>query len=803
VADNTGDQFENNLSKLTEQVNKLATALGSVTKDSTDALTQMKKQIQFCTDELKNMEKATGGNNNSLSGLRTQITQVTQKFNEIIDSESDNGKTLGKLAAEARDTGEKIGNLLKTDQTMLKNTEDIVKNGAATNNIMKGNTQALIEAARKKKAGGKSGAEHLNTQKEDDGGNEKERREKKEGGIGKFLLGLPSMLVTTLVAITGFLFAFVKGAAQSYINFFKQMFQGIKSAAQLFIDGFAIIAYIGKSITNFALRFVGGIFTSVGALFKPVLDFLTKKIKSISAHFADFNETVIGKLASKIVKLAKGIGNFFEFIGKSIAKPFISLGQNLGKIFGPIGIKFFKFFEGLDNFVQFASKPLAGLGTKFTGFYYNIATYIEGIFTKVKGVFSLFGEVTGLSGLFKGAEKGITSFSKVFEIAGKMGAKFVGLIPLISVIPTIIETIVSAFGKFNTEGFKGVFKSIIVGLLKGIASFFTLGLSDLVLDFDKMYETISKPLDGVFDQVMGIVKIFGDVFGWIIDTLVQVYNGFLKPLVMSLWENALKPLMGALGALGDFLVKVVSLVLKLLTPVFSIVKFIFKMIFEVVKVIWDWVIWPIMKTLLPVFQVVFSVIGYLFDAMKEGFGYMSEALDLAMEGIDPFIAGITKFFDDATTSFDYLGQLVNDLLLEPVNDVLTNILGGVMSMWDAIRPYLEKIGSWLGIDVGPAPSNRGMMGIQSAAVANPAISKSESGLSPSAAMSSPSSAATSPNQIRSAAGAGGAANATVMVTNAPTTNNVVNGGGGGSSAPIILSPTPVRHADSTRAMIAC
>ena len=227
------------------------------------------------------------------------------------------------------------------------------------------------------------------------------------------------------------------------------------------------------------------------------------------------------------------------------------------------------------------------------------------------------------------------------------------------------------------------------------------------------------------------------------------------------------------------------------------------MLFRSVKVIWDWVIWPIMKTLLPVFQVVFSVIGYLFDAMKEGFGYMSEALDLAMEGIDPFIEGITKFFDDATTSFDYLGQLVNDLLLEPVNDVLTNILGGVMSMWDAIRPYLEKIGSWLGIDVGPAPSNRGMMGIQSAAVANPAISKSESGLSPSAAMSSPSSAATSPNQIRSAAGAGGAANATVMVTNAPTTNNVVNGGGGGSSAPIILSPTPVRHADSTRAMIAC
>jgi len=795
VADNTGDQFENNLSKLTEQVNKLATALGSVTKDSTDALTQMKKQIQFCTDELKNMEKATGGNNNSLSGLRTQITQVTQKFNEIIDSESDNGKTLGKLAAEANDTGKKSGNLLKTDQTMLKYTEDIVKNGAATNNIMKGNTQALIEAAREKKAGGKSGAEHLNTKKAGDHDSRRKKEEKEKGGIGKFLLGLPTMLVM----IAGVLFGFVKGAAQLYINFFTQMFQGIKSGVQLFIDG---LVYVGKSIKNFGQRFVDGIFTSEGALFRPLIDALKSGMKTIDNFmgFTDFYNIVIKTLSSKIVNFAKETVDLFSFIGRSIAKPFISFGKDLGEIFGPIGRKLIGFFKELDSFVQFASKPLAGLGTKISNMFSGIGRLFGGGAAAVEGAevgvgffaktFSRIGEF--FSGKF------LATFEKAFVFGEKLAAK----IPFLSLIPTVIDTVVSAFKKFDTEGMKGVFKSIIVGLLKGLAAFFTFGLSDLALDFDKMYETISKPLDGVFDQVMGIVKIFGDVFGWIIDTLVQVYNGFLKPLVMSLWENALKPLMGALGALGDFLVKVVSLVLKLLTPVFSIVKFIFKMIFEVVKVIWDWVIWPIMKNLLPVFQVVFSVIGFLFDRMKLGFGYMSEALDLAMEGIDPFIEGITKFFDDATTSFDYLGQLVNDLL-QPVKDVFTNILGGVMSMWDAIRPYLEKIGSWLGIDVGPAPSNRGMMGIQSAAVANPAISKSESGLSPSAAMSSPSSAATSPNQIRSAAGAGGAANATVMVTNAPTTNNVVNGGGGGSSAPIILSPTPVRHADSTRAMIAC
>lgn len=56
MADNNEDQLSIDMAKLTEQVNKLITALGTVTKDSTDSLVQMKKQIQLCTTELINME---------------------------------------------------------------------------------------------------------------------------------------------------------------------------------------------------------------------------------------------------------------------------------------------------------------------------------------------------------------------------------------------------------------------------------------------------------------------------------------------------------------------------------------------------------------------------------------------------------------------------------------------------------------------------------------------------------------------------------------------------------------------------
>jgi phage-related protein len=780
MADNIGDQFNSDLSKLSEQVNKLVTALGSVTKDSTDSLNQMKKQIQLCTNELLNMETVSSGANDGLKSLRQQLNEATKKYNEMVAENTNNGKLLEKITEESNDTGEKIGELLRTEKNALEMTRGIYNNTSTTVELGKKDAEARAEEAREKKAGGKSGAEHLGRDMGDgkyDKEEEKERREKEEGGIGKFLLGLPTMLV----AIAGFLFAFVKGASQLYINFFKQMFQGIASGAQVFIDG---LAYVGKTITTFAQKFVSGIFTSEGALFKPLMDALKSGMKSIDNFigFTDFYNIVIKTLSLKIVNFAKETVDLFSFIGKSIAKPFVSFGKDIGQMGTFVFTKMRNFFMEIDSFVQFASKPLAGLGTKFTGFFKGIATYIGGIFTKVEGVFSLFGEVTGLSGLFRGAEKGITNFAKVFATAGKIGAKLVSLLPLISVIPTIIETIVSAFGKFDTEGFKGVFKSIIVGLLKGIASFFTLGLSDLVLDFDKMYETISKPLDGLFDQITGIVKIFGDVFGWIIDTLVQVYNGFLKPLVMSLWENALKPLMGVLGAVADVLVKVVSLVLKLLTPVFSIVKFIFKVIFEVVKVIFDLVIMPIMKTLLPVFQVVFSVIGFLFNTMKIGFEYMSEGFQYILDAIDPAIADITAFFDDATNAFDYLGQVVDEFM-QPVLDMFSSLAGMISEVWTTLVGKFKPLLSWLGIDMGTdTRSTRGM---------TPSVA--------SGAMAS--SAATSPAQMQSAAARGGSiANSTVMVTHAPTTNNVVNGGGGGG-APVVLSPNPVRHADPTRHMI--
>jgi hypothetical protein len=540
---------------------------------------------------------------------------------------------------------------------------------------------------------------------------------------------------------------------------------------------------MGASISGYAKQFATGMFGAEGGLFTPLINLIKSGMKSIDefAGFSKFYEIVVKGLTTKLVNFSKGVGNFFEFAGKGIAKPFISFGKTLGEIFGPIGNKFIQFFKGLDDFVQFASKPLAGLGTKISNMFSGIGRLFGGGAAAIEGAevgVGFFARTFSKIGKFFSGGKLLATFEKAFVFGEKLAAK----IPFLALIPTIIDTVVSAFKKFDTEGMKGVFKSIIVGLLKGLAAFFTFGLSDLAIDFEKLYTAISKPLDGFFDQVMGIVKIFGDMFNWIIDTLVQLWTGLLKPIIMSLWEDALKPIMEALGALADVAFKVVAIIFKLLTPVFAIIKFIFKVLFEIVKLIWDYVVWPILSILVPIFKVVFSIIGFLFNRMKLGFEYMSIGLEAVIEIIDPLLANITAFFDDATDAFDYLGQMVDEFM-KPIVDMFSSLGQMLSDVWSNIVGRFKPVLDFLDIDIGSTSSNSGMSS------------------SPSSAMSA-SAVASSPKEIKStASSAAGGSPVITQVTHAPTTNNVVSGGGGGGGSTVILSPTPVRHADSTRSMI--
>jgi len=895
MADNNEDQLSIDMAKLTEQVNKLITALGTVTKDSTDSLVQMKKQIQLCTTELLNMESVAGGNNTALNGLRGQVGEATKKFNEIMAGDNKNTKILTELSDAADDTGEKIGELLKNEKMGLGLTNDLNKNISAAVNQNKSTTQLVVEIIKNKNSVDNknipSSAPELNKKKyekptevntltpnaltglykqvseaanklksidienksinrlaeltaaamnaEDNIGglisiekaalqflqdinrniaalvtqnkiaaqlaaeaareakksgsgsatelgrdtSRSESRKDKSDGEGKGLLSLLTEIVssfgTSLVFVAGMLAGFVTGAVKVYRNLFMTIFDGLKAFTLR-------VSSMGASISGYAKKFANSMFGAESGLFTPLIDLLKSSMKSI-AKFMDFSDfyTIVIKegLIAKLVKFSQGIGDLFTVFGKLIAKPFISFGNTLGEMFGPIVKLFIKFVKGLDSFVQFVSSPLAGLGTKISNMFSGIGRLFGGGAAAIEGAevgVGFFAKTLSTIGEFFSGGKLLATFETAFAFGEKIASK----IPFLAIIPTAIDTIISAFKKFDTEGMKGVFKSIIVGLLKGLAAFFTFGLSDLAIDFEKLYTAISKPLDGFFDQVMGIVKIFGDVFGWIIDTLVQIWDGFLKPIIMSLWEDALKPIVGALGALADVAFKVVAIIFKLLTPVFAIIKFIFKVLFEVVKLIWDYVVWPILSILVPIFKVVFSVIGFLFDRMKIGFEYMSEGFQYILDAIDPAIADITAFFDDATGAFDYLGQVVDDFM-KPLVDMFGSLGKMLSDVWSDIVGKFKPVLDFLGIDIGSTSAKTGMSASTATAMSASAVTSS-------------------PTDMKSAAGsAGGGSPVITQVTHAPTTNNVVNGGGGGGGSTVILSPNPVRHADSTRFMIGC
>ncbi len=789
MADNIGDQFSNDLSKLSEQVNKLVTALGSVTKDSTDSLNQMKKQIQLCTSELLNMESVSGGANDGLKSLRQQLDEATKKYNAMVAENTNNGKLLEKIMEESNDTGEQIGELLRTEKNTLEYTRGIHSNSSAQVKLGEKEAEARAEDAREKKAGGKGGAEHLGR---DTGHGKHDKEGSKEkadhhGGAGEGSLlgifrGFRLGLLAVLGSIAGFLSTFVPGMIRSFLGLFTELYNGIRGGAKLFVNS---VFEIGGMFKKLGQGFFGK-----QSLFGELGSYLVGKLKTglspVFESFAEFRSTVGGALKTKIIGFASEVGSFFKFIGSSIAKPFISIGKDIAEMATFVGGKLLGFFREVDSFVQFATKPLSGITTRISGMFGNLGKSLGvvsggaeggiGILSRIGSFFQRIGK------FFIGGEQGIAAFSGAFQSAAKMGSKIASKIPFIALIPTIIDTIVSAFSKFQTEGLKGVFKSVIVGLLKGVAAFFTFGLSDLAIDFDKLFDALSKPLDGIFDQVMGMVKILQDVFGWIMGAVMQVWNDFLQPVIMSLWDNALKPIVGAIEALADVVFKVVAFIFKLLTPVFALLKFIFKIIFEVVKVIFDWVVMPILKVLAPIFKVVFSIIGWLFETMRIGFEYISIGFEAVMEFVQPLLDGITKFFDDGTDAFDYLGQMVSDFM-QPIVDMFSWLGGMISEVWTTLVGKFKPLLSWLGIDMGPdTRSTRGM---------TPSVA--------SGAMAS--SAAASPADIQSAATRGGAAaHSTVMVTHAPTTNNVVNGGGGGG-APVVLSPNPVRHADSTRHMI--
>ena len=436
-----------------------------------------------------------------------------------------------------------------------------------------------------------------------------------------------------------------------------------------------------------------------------------EELESVLDKFRTNNLTIKGIVSQGLVLKTKlsTLGQIVwrEYIGPAFA-------QGAGIFLGAMSTAVPKLIDNL----RIIFRPLASLLNKF-GAGSRIVSGISNFFNSLSG-FATSGQV------FTRTLNFITKFfgagsGRVFQTAFRLGAQIGKLIPFLAIIPTAIETVVSAFGMIMKGDFKGAFKSVIVGLLKGLAAFFTLGLSDLIFDFDRMFKSISAPLDNFFKLFEDLFTSISTVFSGVYHMVEGVMKDFILPISYSLFNDILRPLGDALGAIGDAVMSVVGVIINLVVvpfkPIILMLKILAKGVFEFLKFFYDYFLGPILKYVLgPVVMGILKVVGaiftgvkfffmgikWVFDKINDFFSFIFGIMD---SNTNEATSSISAIYDGIRWLFGFIGGIIKDGIIayvkfwwntfKKVLDVMLMIpkaiLGFLMPIWDAITQWWSDV----------------------------------------------------------------------------------------------------------------
>jgi hypothetical protein len=243
-----------------------------------------------------------------------------------------------------------------------------------------------------------------------------------------------------------------------------------------------------------------------------------KEKKSLADSLKDFNKSLGGSLDSffkfkdKFLS-PKGWNALWKDSLKTLRTGFGNIfAESTGLLFGTLSTALPKLIGNFEMIFKPITFVLSKMGVELEG--------VGSFFGKIANFFNETGpfmnKTLGFIEKLFGPEAG-TIFLEAFQVGAKIGE----VIPFLAVIPTAIETVVAAFEMLSKGDFKGAFKALITGTLKGVAAFFTFGLSDLIFDFDKMFKALSEPLDALFS----VFKDFFMGFKYIFDSIMVMVNG--------------------------------------------------------------------------------------------------------------------------------------------------------------------------------------------------------------------------------------------------------------------------------------
>lgn len=780
-------------------------------------LKKMKDTLDVVRKSHEELTKTTNGASQPVAELGKKLEQTVSQFDELSKKVTDLGSTVTESTASLKQVAETasataaatenkeaatgIGELLTNAKTAeeakanlgVTGTPPVVgTNPAETANDIKQteqNTERVADAVE-----GLVDQQQANNAKQ-----EEQAREAKNESAAK--AEIANQVNDELLKAAKELIQTQKGMREIYANALTA--PAMFAASSLFGGKQGLLGMGAKvgakdaSVSLLTKGIVGPLGALSGFLFTAVPMYM-KLFSSIGSTFMNLDRIAVSGLFA-VRKAFSGIpfiGGSIRWLGNQIyvAGSVLKGGLlNFGKfIVVEIPMLFIRPIKTMIDMVEAAFRfIIPQMFPWMTNIFMFVSNKITSLFTRVTSLFS-----GGSAGLLRTIMKSVEfifgeAALGVFKTAFRFGASIAKYIPFLSLIPTVIETIVSAFKKMETEGVGGVIKSIFVGLLKGVASFLTLGLSDFILDFEAMYEALSKPLDGIIKQLSGFFELFSEVFSWLGGTLSEIWTNYVKPIAMSIWDNALKPIFGILKKVGEIVAKLIGFVLILLTPIAAIVKFLFKVIFEVVKLLYDYVLKPLLDYLImPVFNAIMTVAGAIFGGIYEAFAAISDGLTWLNENTATLMDYITNFFDEIT-----------GLLDEAINYIKEGIIGWFDWFGDEEAPADERqaLATQNQIEMesqSPLREANKRLQLERTAEVEAESIRVREGIT-----MSPPPPMIMPFSERAAGGAAGGGSP-VIINNASTTNNNVSGGGGSSAIPVPLSPNPVHHLDPTRALVA-
>jgi archaellum component FlaC len=767
------------LTKTTKNVSDPLTKLGARLQDTNQKFEEMTKKASEFGINLENSLKGAAEaakekaeNQPSIGDLLNNAKTGTEVEAVLGTAPAVPGASPATPVAMTAQTAEAIKDAVQTTAT---NTGELVDKTEDAANAQKAAAAAAKEAADESKDASKAGTKATEdaTKQLANAVNELAKTQTGLKGIYNNALALPAALMARSSLLGGTRGLLGMGAAGA---------EKVSMPVSLLMGALGgITGFIATAIPMYktAILEIGKMFTlfskSVGPFVTSMLDVTTKFLRRFGvvgdglAFFVDGIRYLTNRIYSIGNTVVRLTGEVFLGIASRVGGKFLELTTFIGNSFKSLFPTFTRLFSSIGSSV---SNGFGRITSMFSGGGAGILKTI------MQSVEFIFGEAA----------------LGVFKTAFRFGASIAKYIPFLSVIPSVIETIVSAFKKMETEGVGGVIKSIFVGLLKGIAAFLTLGLSDFILDFEAMYDALSKPLDGIITQVSGFFEVFSDVFSWLGGTLYDLWNDTLKPIVGSLFENVLKPIFTVLKKVGEIVAKLVGFVLILLTPVLAILKFVFKMVFEVVKMIYDFVLKPLLDYLVvPIFVGIMKFVGMIFGPIVDAFTAVSDWLTYLNENTQEAFDNITSWIDEFTAVLD-----------EAFAAVKETIFGWFDWFGDEEPDKRQEMATQAQIREEQETERKITESRTRSRLESPLFrANAEAIMLMESGAAAPTTAPFMPYSERMGMAEPKAVSAPVIINNTSSmTNNVAGGGGGNNTIPVALSPNPVHHMDPTRALIA-